>query len=524
MSTTASSNTKIFLPLTIIFLLGAVVAWFAPGQGGWYMVATLVICLLYLSGVVMRIEQRAAGLQQWSEGAKISTQMPILPPELEQDFCLGPLARALHGAVSSSRKEAAFSRNVLLEMTTPCMVCGTDGMVMFVNEAAIRCLELDGKPMDYNGWRPREIVFGKGRKESIGVQKAWQEQQTVLNVPLQPVTQRGTQKHLLLDAVPLIDLADGQFLGAIALFTDITDLHEQQQRVNALHEAIADSAVEARHIAGQQAEAFTRVADQLRDTGKIAGEQRRSADLTAAEVERMSSSMVEVAGRVRQAVDNAHATQQEAQRGAQALRQAIDQIGQVSERATLLSRDMEALDSRAAEISTVITLIEDIADQTNLLALNAAIEAARAGDAGRGFAVVADEVRKLAEKTQQATADVGRAIGRMQASAKDSAVATRQTVDMTAASARLATESGDILQRIETMAQSSADEIHRVAAATEEQTVASETINEQMREIHGQSGRVAQTMASTEQALGDVRELSKQLRDIIDGMKAVREA
>ncbi len=42
--------------------------------------------------------------------------------------------------------------------------------------------------------------------------------------------------------------------------------------------------------------------------------------------------------------------------------------------------------------------ISEIAGQVNMLALNAAIEAARAGQAGRGFAVVADAVKQLAEE------------------------------------------------------------------------------------------------------------------------------
>ena len=142
-----------------------------------------------------------------------------------------------------------------------------------------------------------------------------------------------------------------------------------------------------------------------------------------------------------------------------------------------------------------MNVISDIADQTNLLALNAAIEAARAGDAGRGFAVVADEVRKLAEKTMNSTHDVDTAIKAIQQSVVRSASSVEEAVGGISQATETARQSGHALEGIVETVEGTAGQVGAIAAASEQQAVATNQINRTIGDVTALSRKTAAAMA-----------------------------
>src|SRR5690554_2064775 len=119
----------------------------------------------------------------------------------------------------------------------------------------------------------------------------------------------------------------------------------------------------------------------------------------ASAIEQSAAALDEVTGTVNETASGTA----DAARIAEGANAAAEGGGAVVEQAV---QAMGRIEQSSAKISSIISVIDEIAFQTNLLALNAAVEAARAGEAGRGFAVVATEVRSLAQRSAQAARDV----------------------------------------------------------------------------------------------------------------------
>ncbi|WP_231039210.1 methyl-accepting chemotaxis protein, partial [Nitratidesulfovibrio oxamicus] len=249
----------------------------------------------------------------------------------------------------------------------------------------------------------------------------------------------GREVVLHMVATPIYDL-DGELMGAISLWVDLTHERAQHARLDAQNAVIAATAREAEDIARRVASSAHELAEQVAHSSGGAARQLARVDEVTAAMDRMNQAVAEVGRRAALAVDMAASTMQVAEDGRDVVRASMDVMHKVHGQVERLQENVAELGREAEGIGQIMGVISDIADQTNLLALNAAIEAARAGEAGRGFAVVADEVRKLAEKTMSATGQVGERIRAIQR-------ATRGFVDSTATVAGAVRESDALATR-----------------------------------------------------------------------------
>jgi methyl-accepting chemotaxis protein len=189
----------------------------------------------------------------------------------------------------------------------------------------------------------------------------------------------------------------------------------------------------------------------------------------ASSAEEASASMEEMAANIKQNADNAAQTEKIARQSSK--------DAEVSGEA--VARAVGAMRTIAEKIS----IVQEIARQTDLLALNAAVEAARAGEHGKGFAVVASEVRKLAERSQAAASEISSLSG--------------ETV-------QVATEAGEMLNRLVPDIRKTAELVAEISAACREQDIGASQINEaiqQLDKVTQQNSGASEEMSATSEEL-----------------------
>ncbi len=431
---------------------------------------------------------------------------------------IGRTMNSVRHMVREMKNQLGFSRGVLDGVTIPCAVVDLENRLTHINAAAVAILGKRHAPQHYLGKTLNEVIYHDPIRKTltqVAMKKAKQVEWEI------KITRDIDNSTVILHVVatPIYDL-DGAPIGAIIIWVDLTEERSQKKAVEAKNYLIEEAAREAIDIAENVSAAALGLARQISAASHGAHEQSNRAMEASTAMEQMNKTVSEVARNATATARMSEETLTLAHSGQVVVNTSVDMIRKVNEQSRELHTQMDELGEHARGIGTIMGVIGDIADQTNLLALNAAIEAARAGDAGRGFAVVADEVRKLAEKTMNATREVGEYITAIQQSTANNIQSTDKASRSLNECRAMVEESGTSLQAIVDKIGEAAAQVQTIATAAEQQAAASQQINEATDTVNTIAGQTAQSMQESTTAIEALNTLADDLRTAIGKMQA----
>ncbi|MCG2732868.1 methyl-accepting chemotaxis protein [Pseudodesulfovibrio aespoeensis] len=430
---------------------------------------------------------------------------------------IGSTVTSFRHMVQEMKTQLGFSRGVLAGVTIPCAVVDLDNRLTHFNQAAVSMLGKRKTPDKYLGLLLNEVVYHDPSRRTLTQVVMEKRSQSEWEIDLTRDNDNATVTlHVV--ATPIYDL-DNELIGAITIWVDLTEERTQKRAVEAKNALIEQAARDANEIARNVSAATRSLAERIDAASDGARKQRDRAEEASTAMEQMNKTVIEVAANASNTARMAEETRELARSGEDVVGRSVAMIRDVHEQSAGLRSQMAELGEHARGIGAIMGVITDIADQTNLLALNAAIEAARAGEAGRGFAVVADEVRKLAEKTMNATHEVGESIKSIQKSAKNSIESTDTANQALEACRELVERSGTSLQAIVGKVEESVAQVRNIATAAEQQAATSEQINRATDTVNTIAGETAEAMQESAAAIQALNTLSEDLRTAIDRMQ-----
>jgi twitching motility protein PilJ len=313
------------------------------------------------------------------------------------------------------------------------------------------------------------------------------------------------------------DLADGDLTIRAQVTEDITGAiaDSMNYTIDELRTLVAGVNNAAIQVTQKTAQAQSISAELL----GAAERQSKEIEETTAQVLQVSRSISEVSSSAEEGARVAQRSLAAADKGRAAVQNSISGMNDIREQIQETSKRIKRLGESSQEIGEIVELISDITEQTNVLALNAAIQAASAGEAGRGFSVVAEEVQRLAERSGEATKQIGAIVKTIQADTQDAVAAMEKSTTGVVEGAKLSDAAGQALSEIDFVTKNLAQLIEQISKATQTQASATNKVAQNMQDI---LEITRQTTRGTQQAAGSIRDLAavaQELKSSVSGFK-----
>jgi twitching motility protein PilJ len=315
----------------------------------------------------------------------------------------------------------------------------------------------------------------------------------------------------------LQEVADGDLTVQATVSEDIT---------GAIADSVNYTVEELRGLVGRVTKTAEQVTSASNQAQNISSELMRASQKQSKEIQETGQAVLEMAIQItdvsKSANESAEVARQSvsaAEQGAKAVEDAIKGMNEIRDQIQETSKRIKRLGESSQEIGEITELISDITEQTNVLALNAAIQAASAGEAGRGFSVVAEEVQRLAERSGEATKQIGALVRTIQTDTHDAVAAMEKSTQGVVEGAKLSDAAGAALSEIRRVSNRLAELIQSISSATEQQATSANGVAQNIQNILTVTEK---TQEGTQQTAQSIRELSKLAEELKNSVSRFR--
>jgi twitching motility protein PilJ len=315
----------------------------------------------------------------------------------------------------------------------------------------------------------------------------------------------------------LQEVADGDLTTQATVSEDIT---------GAIADSVNYTVEELRTLVGRinsTAELVTNASSQAQETSTrlLAASEAQSREIrnTGESVLRMAKQINEVSSSAMESANVARQSLAAAEEGQRAVQNSIAGMNEIREQIQETSKRIKRLGESSQEIGEIIELISDITEQTNVLALNAAIQAASAGEAGRGFSVVAEEVQRLAERSAEATKQIGALVRTIQTDTSDAVAAMEKSTQGVVEGAKLSDAAGQALSNIGRVSRQLAELIEQISQDTSVQARSAGGVAQSIQHILTVNEETSLGTQKTAESISQLSALAQELKSSVARFK-----
>jgi len=330
-------------------------------------------------------------------------------------------------------------------------------------------------------------------------------------------TNKGNQEAILRLMNEMGSLADGDLTVQATVTEDIT---------GAIADSVNYTIEELRVLVGRINSASAQVTSatesaQATSVKLLQAAEKQSKEIqdTSASVLKMARAINEVSSNASRSVSVARQSLSAAQKGQEAVSNSISGMNEIRDQIQETSKRIKRLGESSQEIGEIVELISDITEQTNVLALNAAIQAASAGEAGRGFTVVAEEVQRLAERSGEATKQIGAIVKTIQTDTSDAVAAMEKSTQGVVEGAKLSDNAGQALSEIGEVSRRLAQLIEEISVTAQAQAQAAGVVATNMQDILNVTKQTTEGTKQTAVSIGQLAKLAQELKGSVANFK-----